>query len=211
MVDAYTAAGAIGAPGYRTVTATGKRDNDMKCIIKTGAAAAIAALAALGVIGTATAANANVAVTDGVGFVGKGDVQNALSLPNDAALQDLFKSPGGITFTAGTVTFGNETRWVCGSGTQSQTSLVTQAAPVNATPNTNAQGKLSNGWNLTGRVTDGSVAGKYLSGKRVGAPYVGYCPAGEAFTGFLPNNFTVTSETGPLQVNRVDLPNTPIV
>jgi hypothetical protein len=198
---------------------TGKRDNDMKRIIKTGAAAAIAALAALGVIGTATTADATVAVTDGVGFVGKGDVQDALGLANDAALQVLFKSAGGIKFTAGTVTLGNETRWVCGAGTQSQTSLVTQAAPVNATPNTNAQGKLSNGWNLNGRITDGSVAGKYISGKRVGAPYVGYCPAGEAFGGFVDylnpatayDRFTVTSETGPLQVNGVDLPNTPIV
>src|SRR5262245_33959391 len=184
----------MGAPGHRTVITTGKRDNDMKRIIKTGAAAAIAALAALGVIGTATAAGANVAVTDGVGFVGKGDVQNALGLANDAALQNLFKS-GGINFTS-TVTFGNETRWVCGSGTQSRTSLVTQAAPVNATPNLNAQGKLSNGWNL-----NGPGAGTFISGKYVGAPYVGYCPAEEAFGGFLPNIFT--SETGPLQVNGV--------
>jgi hypothetical protein len=43
-------------------------------------------LVALAVI-AAPFANANVAVTDGVGFVGKGDVQNALGLHNDAAMQ----------------------------------------------------------------------------------------------------------------------------
>lgn len=181
----------------------------MRRIIKI---AALAAIPAATLIGTASMASASVTVSDaGTGFIGKGDVQNALGLANDAAIQTLFQSPGGIKFTAGTVTLGNETRWSCSDGsTQSQTSLVTQAGPVNATPNTNNQGKLSNGWNLNGRVTDGSVAGKYIGGKRAGAPYVGYCGAGFT-TGFLPNVFTVTSESGPLQVNGVDLPNTPIV
>ena len=181
----------------------------MKRITKAGATAAIAALAALGVVGTATGAGANVAVTDGVGFVGKGDVQTALGLANDAAMQDLFKSlPNGaaIKFTA-TVTQGNETRWSCSSGEQSRTSQVTQGVQIKATPNTNAQGKLSNGWNLNGR--DWSAGSTYISGGYVGAPYVGYCPAGDSFGGFLPNNFPVT--WGPLQVNSVDLPNTPIV
>jgi hypothetical protein len=182
--------------------------------------AALAALSAAAVVGLASQAGATVNVTDGSGFVGKGDVQNALQLANDAAIQTVFQSPGGIKFTAGTVTLGNETRWTCSDGsTNSRTSLVTMAALVNATPNTNAQGKLSNGWNLNG--TSG-LGGKYISGKYVGAPYVGDC-GGAGFTGFVNSTnpataypqFTTTFESGPLQVTgngiTADLPNTPIV
>ena len=47
---------------------------------------------ALAMLALPAAASANVAVDNGVGYVGKGDVQNALSLKNDTALQDKFKS-----------------------------------------------------------------------------------------------------------------------
>jgi hypothetical protein len=156
------------------------------------------------------AAFANVAVTDGVGYIGKGDVQNALNLQNDQSLQSLYKA-GGITFGGGTVTFGNETRWTCSGGVQSQTSLVTDAVNVNVTPVLNNGGKVT-GWNATGR-----TAGSFISGKRVGAPYVGYCPAGESFLGFVDSKnpdtaydqFT-TNYSGGLTVNGFDLPNTPV-
>jgi parvulin-like peptidyl-prolyl isomerase len=46
-----------------------------------------------------TAAMANVAVDNGVGFVGKGDVQTALGLKNDAEMQDVFKSAAGVKFS----------------------------------------------------------------------------------------------------------------
>jgi hypothetical protein len=60
--------------------------------------AAIAAIAAP--LAFATSANATVAVTDGTGFVGKGDVQTALGYGNgnDAALQQDIKD-GEIEFT----------------------------------------------------------------------------------------------------------------
>ena len=63
--------------------------------------AAIAATALTALIAAGTAANASVNVdATGVGFVGKGDVQNALGLANDAAMQDLFKSqPNGAAIT----------------------------------------------------------------------------------------------------------------
>ena len=38
---------------------------------------------------------------------------------------------------------------------------------------------------------DENKGGTYLSGTRIGAPYVGYCPTG-GFTGFLPHEFTNT-------------------
>ena len=52
---------------------------------------------------------------NGAGTVGKGDVQNALSLKNDAAIQDLFKKDGikfGSTFKT-----AKDTSWTCTDGT----------------------------------------------------------------------------------------------
>jgi hypothetical protein len=54
------------------------------------------------------------------------------------------------------------------------------------------------------------MAYEFVSGQRVVAPYVGYCPAGEAFGGFLPNVFTTDISDGGLEVNGVALPNTPV-
>jgi hypothetical protein len=171
----------------------------------------IVALAAIALFATAAVANATVTVTDGVGYIGKGDVQNTLLLKNDAALQDLFQN-GGINFGGGTVTFGNETRWTCSGSVQSQTSLVTDAVNVSVTPALNNGGKVT-GWNATGR-----TVGSFISGKRIGALYVGYCPAGETFVNFVDSKnpdtaydqFT-TTYSGGLTVNGVDLPNTPAV
>jgi hypothetical protein len=166
---------------------------------------AIASIAALA-LAVPAAANASVSVDDaGAGFVGKGDVQTALGLANDAAMQDLFKKDG-IKFTMGTErSLSTETKWKCGTGTNSQTSTVRYSAgSANATANTNGAGKLTNGWNLAG-----STGGMYLGGERTGAPYVGYCASG-AFGGFLPHVFSETGSTTGLYVNGVALPNTPV-
>jgi hypothetical protein len=53
-----------------------------------GATAPIAAIAATALIATGTAASASVNVTDGTGFVGKGDVQTALGYANNNAFTD---------------------------------------------------------------------------------------------------------------------------
>ena len=66
--------------------------NQMNRIIKT---AAIAAIAAIGVIGTAGAASASASVTDGSGFVGKGDVQTALGYGNGNGYNDPYYNSGG--------------------------------------------------------------------------------------------------------------------
>jgi len=148
-----------------------------------------------------TVAIANVAVENGVGYVGKGDVQSALKWNN----HDFDKGVSGLKFTAGTQVMGNQTRWQCSGGEQSQTSLVTQKRTLKVTTLYSANGKQITGWDLTG------FGYEYVSGQRVGAPYVGYCPAGESFGGFLPNVFTTDVMDGGLKVNGVDLPNTPAV
>ena len=62
------------------------------------------------------AASASVNVDDnGAGTVGKGDVQTALSLKNDAAMQDLFKKDG-IKFES-TFKTVKDTSWSCTDGT----------------------------------------------------------------------------------------------
>jgi hypothetical protein len=165
----------------------------------------IIGLTAVAVLAVPAAASANVNYDDySVGFVGKGDVQTALGGINDAAMQQLW-GQGKVKFTSKVVN-GNETRWKCGSGVNGQTSLVTQAQALDVKANTNKAGKLTNGWDLNGR---SGVGGTYISGKRVGAPYVGYCPAGQAFGGFLDNVFTTDYLPG-VQVNGIDLPNAPV-
>jgi hypothetical protein len=158
-------------------------------------AASIAALA------VPTAAMASVAVDNGVGFVGKGDVQYALKWNNS----DFDKNVDNLKFTAGTQSMSNQTRWQCGGGEQSRTSTVVQSRTVKATPVLSSNGKQITGWNLTG------FGFQYVSGGYSGAPYVGYCPAGESFDGFLPNVFTTDVTDGGLKVNGIDLPNTPVV
>jgi len=167
----------------------------------------VAAIGAAGVVGLASQAGATVAVTDGVGHVDKGDVQSAFEWNN----KQFDANVASIKFTAGTQVMGNQSRWQCSGGEQSQTSLVTQKRTVKATQTTSANGRQINGWDLTG------FGFEYVSGKRVGAPYVGYCPAGEAFGGFLPNVFTTDITDGGLTVTAgtvttvtVDLPNTPL-
>ena len=160
---------------------------------------AISALAITGAV--AATASANVAVDNGVGSVGKGDVQSALKWNNS----DYDKGVSTLKFSAGTQVLGTETRWQCSGGEQSQTSLVTQKRTVRATQVLSSNGKQITGWNLTG------FGFQYVSGGYSGAPYVGYCPAGESFGGFLPNVFTTDVTDGGLKVNGVDLPNTPVI
>jgi len=172
----------------------------IKLVVVAGALAALA---------VPSVASANVSVENGVGHVDKGDVQSALKWNN----ADFDKNVANLKFeVAGTQTQGNETRWQCSGGIQSRTSLVTQAnvGKVNVTTLKSSNGKQITGWDLTG-ATAGATGGAFISGKYVGAPYVGYCPAGEYFSGFDGNVFTTTYDfSGGLTVNGVALPNTPL-
>jgi hypothetical protein len=164
---------------------------------------AVAAMAlAMAVAGTASA---SVNVNDqGVGFVGKGDVQTALGGINNAALQSKWDA-GEIKFT-GHTWLATETRWTCGSGDNSRTSKVVQDTKLDVTPNLNPQGKVADGFHLNGHGSN--VGGAFVSGGYSGAPYVGYCDLG-AFGGFMPHVFTSGIEPG-IYVNGVALPNTPV-
>ena len=156
---------------------------------------------ALAALAVPSVASANVAVDNGVGYVGKGDVQTALKWNN----ADFDKNVANLKFTAGTQSLSTATRWQCSGGEQSRTSTVVQSRTVKATPVLSSNGKQITGWNLTG------FGYEYVSGGYSGAPYVGYCPAGESWTGFLPHVFTTDVTDGGLKVNGVDLPNTPIL
>jgi hypothetical protein len=165
----------------------------------------VAALAALAALVVPTAAMADVAVNDqGVGFVGKGDVQDALDLDNDAAIQTLFAStnPKGaaIVFTKAAIE-KYAYSITCANGTKgTYTFVTTSQSAVNAQANTNGAGKLTNGWNLTGL------------GATVGNPVYSFeSPCGDG--GFRFDSFTPahTTSSGDLMVNGIPLPNTPAV
>lgn len=90
------------------------------------------ALAGIAFFATATAANASVTLTDsGVGFIGKGDVQNALGY-NNAALQKAVDAKS-LVFTAQVPTSRSLSQAVTQSGTQTGTLAATQVGTQTAT------------------------------------------------------------------------------
>jgi hypothetical protein len=167
----------------------------------------ITGVIAVAMLAVPTVANAAVAVSpDGTGFVGKGDVQNALGLANDAEMQAKFKSdPDAIKFTAKQAA-KFDWSWQCADGNTYHWiyNVAPTVQPVDATANTNAAGKLTNGWNLTGLTGTASPAGEStIEGRQMFT-----CPDGS----FSTVNFPMKSgTTTTLQVNGHDLPNTPIV
>ena len=165
----------------------------------------IAALAALALLATAAAASAAVTYDgNSLGSVSKGDVQSALGGINDATLQSKWKS-GEIKFTS-EYQMDSIDQWTCSDGSIGQRTLRTvQAKPLNVTPITNAQGKVTSGWTLNG--VNNNVAGSFLRGERIGTMYE--CPAGSYFTGFAPHVFENTVLPG-VYVNGTYLPITPV-
>ena len=164
----------------------------------------------------AAVASASVNVIDGVGFVGKGDVQTALGYANDAAIQEAVKD-GKIKFIGGgyTLTTDKDTSWTCSDGSvQHHHFYTTTIAPgtVNAVARVNGQGKFTNGWDING-ITTGipTTTGVGSDGNR--SPSYA-CPAGSYLTGMhvdqsheytLVEGLSVTNG-----VKTVALPNTPV-
>jgi hypothetical protein len=183
---------------------------------------AIAAIAAP--LAFATSANATVAVTDGTGFVGKGDVQTALGYGNgnDAELQKDIKA-GKIVFTQQseirtTVAHGVQyAPLVDGKPDMTKVHVVDEinlghaaytTGTVIATPKGD-NGKVT-GWNLT--LGDSTTVKSTMN---YGLVYT-YLP-GETFVGYVDPDTALTSHTttGGLMVSNDDktvaLPNTPTV
>ena len=156
------------------------------------------------------AASASVNVNDnGAGTVGKGDVQTALSLKNDAAMQDLFKKDGikfGSTFK--TV---KDTSWTCTDGTVKHHYFnTTSTNQLNAAAQTNGAGKLSNGWILDGGISVYGPTTGYTTGDDGTGRFATYSCAGHGSTIFSTMNVEQSHSVGGLQVNGIDLPNTPV-
>ena len=194
----------------------------MNRIIKT---AVIAAVAAIGVIGTAGAASATVDVTNGTGYVGKGDVQTALGYGsgNDAALQKDF-ADGEIVFTQqsairSTVAHGVQyAPLVDGKPDMTQVHVVDEinlghAAYTTTSITATAKGSPGKvtGWNLTPGTTE--TVNSTINYMRI---YT-HLP-GETFVGYVDEDTALTSHTtspGGLMVSNNDktvaLPNTPVV
>ena len=175
---------------------------------------AISALAITGAV--AGTASANVAVDNGVGFVGKGDVQTALGYANDAAIQQAVKD-GKIKFIAGgyTLTTDKDTSWTCSDGSTQhhhfRTTTIAEGT-VNAVARVNGQGKFTNGWDING-ITTGVPTTTGVGDDGLRFPSYA-CPAGSYFTGM---NVNQTHDYRPVEGlsvtngnKTVDLPNTPV-
>ena len=174
----------------------------MRKLIITGMAVAMLAIPA--------AASANVAVDDSsVGIVGKGDVQGALGLANDAAIQQLFKSDGGngIKFTNKFVAT-TDTTYGCSDGSTRhhyRSTIIT--TPVKTDAQTNNGGKV-NGWTLNGTDGYGTVTEDNTGGTRFPDWNGTACPG----MGVDMSKYNVAqSHKSALYVNGVELPNTPVV
>lgn len=192
----------------------------MNRLIKT---TAIAAITVISLIGTGAGANADVAVNNGVGFVGKGDVQNALGYKNDAAIQQAVAN-GEITFSGGAATaerINVDYPMKCLNLATGDMSTVghrliiqpgTVSSSVTAVARVNGQGKFTNGWDLKGQ-----TAGAFTASGNAFIRDTG-CEGGALFmntgTPSQPNTVTVTGSGNGLYVSgngrTVALPNTPV-
>jgi hypothetical protein len=182
---------------------------------KIAALVAIPAIVAIGVLGGAGAASASVAVTtNGSGWVGKGDVQNALGGINNAAIQTLVNNNEvKFTYTV-TDTYLVTEEWYTGPDKNRKQHEVTKDTTyvVDAMVASDArQVKGQKQW-----------TGFNLSGFEGAPTIVGTVPNEGDITVVDPQNpgtnsdhiiteVTPTGSTGGLFVNGHPLPNTPIV
>ena len=161
----------------------------------------IVALAAIALFATASVASASViANPDGTISVGKGDVQNALGLKNDGALQD-YVTQNGVKFTMdkSVTTFHFVNR--CNGTDYIHDIVSTSERPLTVVAQTNAQGKISSGWTLTPGTP--TTSKKYSNMSAYNA-YVMCKIFGGTDEGS--DGSTVTTTSLPLQVNGHDLP-----
>jgi hypothetical protein len=167
-------------------------------------------------IALASSANAAVTVNDGVGTVGKGDVQSTLGWNNPAFDQNVEPAANGkdVKF-ARTMTRTTDNVWHCTgiADTQHSYRVTVMDQKVNATKVLNANGKQVTGWNLTGAASGPHTV---VSDTGSNPPGTLACPAGSSLDFSRPfalNQIGVAKYTsysyGDLTVNGVALPNTP--
>jgi len=167
----------------------------MRKLIITGAA--IAALA------IPTAAMASVAVDNGVGTVGKGDVQSALGWNN----HDFDKNAANLKFTAGVEKVIADYKMSCYGSDAIGHRIISQpgTTTVTATPVLNAgNGKQIIGFNLTGQTSGFTATGGATLREEKPEGCLMFMNLGQG------DLFGKTQITGGLKVNGIDLPNTPV-
>ncbi len=169
----------------------------------------IIAIASLLALAIPAAGIASVAVDNGVGYVGKGDVQTALGW-NNAAFD---KGAGSLKFTVSGEKLVVDYPMTCfdlnsGSIVSGGHRLIVQpgTSAIEATPVLNGNGKQITGFKLTGKSTGFTNVGNRVV-RDTG------CAEGSVLfmnegTPAQPNTVSIT---GGLQVNGIDLPNTPVV
>ena len=163
----------------------------------------IVALAALALLATAAVASASVAVDNGVGFVGKGDVQSALKW-NNAAFD---KGAPTLKFTTGAEKVIADYKMSCYGSDAIGHRIISQpgTTTVTATPVFNAgSGKQITGFNLTGQTSGFAATGGATLREEKPEGCLMFMNLGQG------DLFGKTQITGGLKVNGIDLPNTPV-
>lgn len=186
--------------------------------------AAVASVTAIAALALPALASANVSVNDqGIGSIGKGDVQNALGYANDAAFQADAQA-GKITFSHGSDVTNMIADIKCSAlnimGPDDPFDTMHNVVQTTTTPNTVNVTTLTNG---AGKVTGYTATGVTSGTPTTTGTFANWstCPAGEHFMGWLngPEN-AFHWETTPggtnLQVSgngktNVALPNTPVL
>ena len=159
---------------------------------------AVAAIAGIAVFATAAFAEV-IFNADGTGFVGKGDVQLALTM-NNKQLQEAEKARA-IAFTSESVTT-QETTWTCDrdagpqTNERSSTATTTTKGLVSHTERDNK--KQITGFRLTGFDPNNSSSSSVTDGPKVGA-----CASGWTAINIVEGELVSTG--GGLRVNGVDL------
>ena len=163
----------------------------------------IIAVASLLALAIPAAGIASVAVDNGVGTVGKGDVQSALGW-NNAAFD---KGAGSLKFTVGAEKVIADYKMSCYGSDAIGHRIISQpgTATVAATAVLNAgNGKQITGFNLTGQTSGFTATGGATLREEKPEGCLMFMNLGQG------DLFGKTQITGGLKVNGIDLPNTPL-
>ena len=104
-----------------------------------------------------------------------------------------------------------DTSWSCTDGTVKHHYFnTTSTNTLNAAAQTNGAGKLSNGWILDGGISVYGPTTGFTTGDDGTGRFATYSCAGHGSTVFSTMHVDQSHSVGVLQVNGIDLPNTPV-